>query len=87
MTRAQEHRREKRLVVLFGRPQRLSAYHRAAKGAEARPVRQFVDWMKRKSSAREGSGATALAHVSRPMFAGTVERRADPAVSGAARIV
>ncbi len=51
MTLTQEHRREKRLVVLFGRSQCLErAYHAVlAKGAEARPeVRQFVDWMKKE---------------------------------------
>jgi DNA-binding transcriptional LysR family regulator len=51
MTLTQEHRREKRLVVLFGRSQCLArAYHAVlAKDAEARPeVRQFVDWMKKE---------------------------------------
>jgi DNA-binding transcriptional LysR family regulator len=51
MTLTQEHRREKRLVVLFGRSQGLArAYHAVlAKGAESRPeVRRFVDWMKQE---------------------------------------
>ena len=51
MTLTQEHVRDKRLILLFGRSQRLArAYHAVlARGAEARPeVRQFVDWMKRE---------------------------------------
>jgi DNA-binding transcriptional LysR family regulator len=51
MSLAQEHLREKRLIALFGRSQRLArAYHAVlAKGAPARPeVMQFVEWMKRE---------------------------------------
>jgi DNA-binding transcriptional LysR family regulator len=51
MTLTQEHRRDKRLAILFGRSQCLErAYHAVvARGAEARPeVKQFVDWVKRE---------------------------------------
>lgn len=51
MTLTQEHRRDKRLMILFGRKQCLErAYHAVlARDARARPeVAQFVDWMRRE---------------------------------------
>ena len=49
MTLAGQHVRAKRLMVLFGRQQRLArGYHAVlARGAEERPeVNQFVAWMR-----------------------------------------
>jgi DNA-binding transcriptional LysR family regulator len=62
MTLTQEHRRDKRLVVLFDRSQCLErAYHGVlARGAEARPeVRKFVDWVRQEiaPAAREAAAA------------------------------
>jgi DNA-binding transcriptional LysR family regulator len=57
MTLTQQHRRDKRLVTLFGRPQCLArAYHAVlAKGAADRPeVQRFVQWMKREISPEPG---------------------------------
>src|SRR5688572_15231747 len=51
MTLTQEHRRDKRLTPLFGRPQCLArAYHAVlARGAGERPeVKRFIDWMQRE---------------------------------------
>jgi LysR family glycine cleavage system transcriptional activator len=51
MTLTQEHRRDKRLAVLFGRSQSLArGYHAVlARGAGERPeVKCFIDWMKRE---------------------------------------
>ena len=59
MTLTQEHRRDKRLVALFGRSQRLArGYHAVlAKGAAERPeVQQFLKWMRREiAPAEEGA--------------------------------
>jgi DNA-binding transcriptional LysR family regulator len=51
MTLTQEHRRDKRLTVLFGRSQCLErAYHAVtARGAESRPeVKKFVEWLRKE---------------------------------------
>jgi DNA-binding transcriptional LysR family regulator len=54
MTLTQQHRKDKQLVTLFGRPQCLArAYHAVlGKGAAERPeVVRFVEWMKREIGA------------------------------------
>ena len=62
MTLAEQYIRDKRLVALFGRSQRLPrAFHAVlAKGAEARPeVGVFVDWLKREIDAEAGAAPRA----------------------------
>ena len=60
MTLTQEHRRDKRLIPLFGRSQCIArAYHAVfARGAAERPeVARFVEWMQRELGAAAGKAA------------------------------